>query len=480
MAVATPRLPARYERVGLVARGGMGSVYRAYDTSLGRVGAIKVLDERYSEDPDVRRRFEREARAAARLSGHPGSVTIYDVGECEGRPYIVMELLDGGTLEQRLRAGKPPLPLALRWLEQAAAAIDAAHAAGVVHRDVKPANLLLDPEQNVHVADFGIASAAGLDALTRAGTILGTAGYLSPEQARGERAAAASDRYALGVVAYELLTGRRPYERESPTAEAAAHAHEAVPSACAQTGEVPCEVDPVFERALAKEPAARYPTCAAFVGALRNAFAAADDTTAAVPVPQPTLQPQPPATARTVFLETPERRSRVGALLLGLIALAAAGAGAAYLLTRDNPTAAPIVTTQVVTRPGITHNVTQTRVVTQHAPAPVTSAAAATSATAPTTAAATPASGDGRSLNDQGYARMQAGDYTGALPLLQRSVQALAGAGYPYEAYASFNLGYTLLQLGRCGEAVPYLQKADGLEPRNKYVRKALQRDAHC
>src|SRR3954452_365931 len=199
MAVATPRLPARYERVGLIARGGMGSVYRAYDTTLGRVVAIKVLDERFAEDPDLRMRFEREARAAARLSGHRGSVTIYDVGECDGRPYIVMELFDGGTLEDRLRDGAPPLPLALRWLEQAAAAIDAAHAAGVVHRDVKPANLLLDPEQNVHVADFGIASAAGLDALTRAGTILGTAGYLSPEQARGERGAAASDRCALGA-----------------------------------------------------------------------------------------------------------------------------------------------------------------------------------------------------------------------------------------------------------------------------------------
>src|SRR3954453_21347876 len=273
----------------------MGSVYRAYDTSLGRVVAIKVLDERYSEDPDVRRRFEREARAAARLSGHPGSVTIYDVGECEGRPYIVMELLDGGTLEQRLREGAPPLSLALRWLEQAAAAIDAAHAAGVVHRDVKPANLLLDTEENVHVADFGIASAAGLDALTRAGTILGTAGYLSPEQASGERAAAASDRYALGVVAYELLTGRRPYARvpaprpaarESPPAGAAAPVHEPVPSACTQRGDLPCEVDPVFERALAKEPAARYPTCAAFVGALRNAFAAAEGTTAGIPVQQ--------------------------------------------------------------------------------------------------------------------------------------------------------------------------------------------------
>jgi serine/threonine-protein kinase len=458
----------------------MGSVYRAYDTSLGRVVAIKVLDERFAEDPDLRMRFEREARAAARLSGHPGSVTIYDVGECDGRPYIVMELLDGGTLEQRLRDGAPPLPLALRWLEQAASAIDAAHAAGIVHRDVKPANLLLDPAQNVHVADFGIASAAGLDALTRAGTIMGTAGYLSPEQASGDRAAAASDRYALGVVAYELLTGRRPYARESPTAEAAAHVHEAVPSACTQRGDLPCEVDPVFERALAKEPAARYPTCAAFVGALRNAFAAAAGTTAGIPVPQLPQPPQqqPAPRSRTVFLDPPRRRRSLAApLLLGLVILAAAGAAAAYLLTRDHTTTAPIVKTQVITRPGITHSVTQTRVITQHAPAPVTSAAAVTTSPA---ASATPVSGSGRSLNDQGYARMQAGDYNGALPLLQHAVAALAGAGYPYEAYANFNLGYTLLQLGRCGDAVPYLQKADRLEPGNRYVAMALQRAGAC
>jgi tetratricopeptide (TPR) repeat protein len=242
--------------------------------------------------------------------------------------------------------------------------------------------------------------------------------------------------------------------------------------------ELPCELDPVFERALAKDPAARYPTCVAFVRALQDAFAAAHGTRAGMRMPEP-----PAANDRTVFLETPRRRSlSVVPLLLGLIVLAAAGAGAAYLLTRDNATTAPIVTTQVITRqvitrPGVTHNVTQTRVVTQHAPAPVTSAAAPATSTA---AAAAPASSDGRSLNDQGYARMQAGDYGGALPLLQRSVQALSGAGYPYEAFANFNLGYTLLQLRRCSEAIPYLQTADRLEPGNRYVRKALQRAGHC
>src|SRR5205823_392679 len=150
--------------------------------------------------------------------------------------------------------------------------LDAAHAEGVVHRDIKPANLLLDRECSVHVADFGIASAAGFHSLTLTGTVLGTAGYLSPEQAQGERAAPASDRYGLGVVAFELLTGGRPFELESPTAEASAHAHAEIPSVSGRRGDLPRELDPVFERALAKDPSRRFETAAGFVAALRQAL----------------------------------------------------------------------------------------------------------------------------------------------------------------------------------------------------------------
>src|SRR5881275_584333 len=184
----------------------MGDIYRATDAVLGRDVAVKVLAERYAEDDSVRERFTREALAAARLSGEPNTVTIFDVGEHEGRPYIVMEYLGGGSLDDVLRKGgaQPPQRV-LGWLEQAALALDAAHRRGVVHRDVKPANLMLDRDGNVHVADFGIASAAGMESLTMTGTVLGTAGYLSPEQAQGERAGPASDRYALAIVAYELL-----------------------------------------------------------------------------------------------------------------------------------------------------------------------------------------------------------------------------------------------------------------------------------
>src|SRR6185436_5740819 len=201
----------------------------------------------------------------------------FDVGEHAERPFIVMEYLGGGSLEERIRTGgAQEVGQALEWLEQAAAALDAAHRHGVVHRDVKPANLMLDRNGTVHVADFGIASAAGLQSLTMTGTVLGTAGYLAPEQAQGERATPASDRYALAVVAYELLTGQRPFESESPTAEATAHVQAEVPPVSPQ-------LDPVLGRGLAKDPEERFPTATAFVEALRGVVEGGAATTRVLP-----------------------------------------------------------------------------------------------------------------------------------------------------------------------------------------------------
>src|SRR3982750_3412608 len=249
MAVETELLPPRYRSPRRLGRGAMGEIYLATDELLGREVAVKVLADRYAADDGIRERFKREALAAARLSGEPGAVTIFDVGEWEGRPFIVMEHLAGGSLEDRLRRdGAQPPGRALAWLEQAATALDAAHRHGIVHRDVKPANLLLNERGEVKVADFGIASAAGMDSLTMTGTVLGTAGYLSPEQAQGQQATAASDRYSLAVVAFELLSGRRPFENESITAEAAAHVHAPVPAIAEICEGLPAELDPVFRR----------------------------------------------------------------------------------------------------------------------------------------------------------------------------------------------------------------------------------------
>ena len=293
MAVRIDIFPHRYQDVRHLARGGMGDVFRATDTALGRTVALKLLAERFADDEDIGRRFTNEALAAARLSHVPFMVTIFDVGEAGEQPFIVMEFLEGGSLEERLRAGQPKTADALRWLGQAAQALDAGHVLGVVHRDVKPGNLLLDDVGDVHVADFGVASAVGLDSMTMTGTVVGTAGYLSPEQARGERATPASDRYALAVVAWELLTGRRPFQSESMTAEAAAHVNAPVPSISAAGG-LPPSLDPVFERALAKDPSSRFVKAADFVAALREALHQGAATTMRQPVP-----PRPAGRSRT-------------------------------------------------------------------------------------------------------------------------------------------------------------------------------------
>jgi tRNA A-37 threonylcarbamoyl transferase component Bud32 len=466
MAVETGLLPDRYTGPQPIGQGGMGEIYRATDTALGRAVAVKVLAERYSLDEAVRSRFTREALAAARLSGNPNIVTIFDVGEHRGRPFIVMEYLAGGSLEQRLRAdGAEPPALALEWLEQTAAALDAAHGEGVVHRDVKPANLLLDRQDNVHVADFGIASAAGLGSLTQTGTVLGTASYLSPEQAMGERTTPASDRYSLGIVAFELLTGRRPFEGSSVAAEAAAHVTGVVPSVADVNADAPAELDPVFARALAKDPADRYASCAEFVATLRGALQEAAGTTRiTAPLPPPPQQARPSAASYT------RARRRPAWLLpvLGLLALLAIGGGVAAMTlggSSGKPAAAP-VSVKTVTQQGRT--VQQT--VTVSTPAPPT--------TAPPAATI---SQTGDALNAQGYELMRRGDFAGALPLLQQAVQALQGQdGNVSNGYANFNLGVTLIRLGRCDDATQYLETAKRLERGRHEVEDALKIARKC
>src|SRR3954469_13282534 len=215
------RLPDRYRVTRRIAAGGVATAYACEDQTLGRLVAVKVLAPHFAVDADAATRFQREARAAARVSDHPHVVTIYDIGEHEGTAFIVMEYLAGGTVADRLRSGDPiPRAAAVRWLDEAASALDHAHRAGIVHRDVKPANLLLDANGRLAVGDFGIARMASEANVTSTGIVLGTAAYLSPEQALGQPATPASDRYALAVVAYELLTGRRPFAGEHPAAQA--------------------------------------------------------------------------------------------------------------------------------------------------------------------------------------------------------------------------------------------------------------------
>src|SRR3954452_17601830 len=250
-------LPSRYRVVRHIANGGMASVWAAEDSLLERLVAVKGLAPGFAADPTARRRVTREARAAARVSDHPHVATIFDIGESVDevpQAFIVMEHLAGGTVADRLRRGEPlPVPTALRWLREAASALDTAHAADIVHRDVKPGNLLLDERGRLAVGDFGIASSAGDTEVTQAGQVLGTAAYLSPEQARGRPATPASDRYSLAVVAYELLCGKRPFDGDTPVAQARAHVEVDPPT---PTG--PCEAAAdILTRGLSKNPAER-------------------------------------------------------------------------------------------------------------------------------------------------------------------------------------------------------------------------------
>jgi serine/threonine-protein kinase len=453
--------PPRYRDPVRIGAGAMGDLYRAVDGVLNRPVAVKLLAERFAEDEEIRSRFAREALVAARLSGEPHTVTIFDVGEWRGRPFMVMEYLGGGTVEQILRRDTPSLERALELLGQAALALDAAHSLGVVHRDIKPANLLLDDAGSIRVADFGVATAAGLDSLTLTGTVIGTAGYLAPEQAQGRPVTAASDRYALGVVAYELLTGTRPFARESPTGEAAAHTHERVPRASGHNPALPGTVDLVFLTALAKDPAERYPSCAAFVSALRLACGYPVDvgtraTVAAAAADPPTrvIRPSP--------------RRRWPAAAAGLVLLAAAGLGGALAASALHPS-------RTVVSPPVTRTVTRTVTKATTVTAPTTTVTSPGQATVPPSTATTASD-----LNTRGYRLMLAGNYAGALPLLQQAVAGLSDPADPVTAYANFNLGQTLVRLGQCASAIPYLQRAQQLEPTRQEVSSALGYAQQC
>src|SRR4051794_7738544 len=270
-------LPERYRVTRHIASGGMASVWEVEDLLLGRVVAVKVLSAHYAADPGARARFQREARTAARVSEHPHIATIYDTGEHGDDVYIVMEYFSGGTVADRLRAAKDggePVPRAttLRWLREAALALDAAHAAGIVHRDVEPANLLVDAQERLAVGDFGIARLADDTHMTQTGQVLGTAAYLSPEQALGNPATAASDRYALAVVAYELLTGTRPFAGGPVTAQARQHVEDEPDKATDAAPGLPAAIDAVFAGGHAKDPRARPQTAVGLVDEIERAL----------------------------------------------------------------------------------------------------------------------------------------------------------------------------------------------------------------
>jgi eukaryotic-like serine/threonine-protein kinase len=259
------------ERVG---SGGMSTVYRAFDETLERWVAIKILQNEIADDDDQLERFRREARSVARLN-HPHVVTVIDAGEDQGCPYIVFEYISGETLKERIRRlGRLPVPEALAYAIEIARALEAAHAEMLVHRDVKPQNVLLDTDGRAKVTDFGIArSLEGDGGLTLAGRVLGTTDYVSPEQALGQEVTPQSDIYSLGIVLYEMLTGDVPFKADAPVAVAMKHVREPMPDVQLARPEVSANTAAIVDYATAKETRNRYQTIEQMLNDLEGALA---------------------------------------------------------------------------------------------------------------------------------------------------------------------------------------------------------------
>src|SRR5688500_17081852 len=263
-------IDGRYRVLNRLGSGGMADVYCAEDTQLGRRVALKLLYRRFAEDEEFVERFRREPSSAAGLQ-HPNIVGVFDRGEWDGTYYIAMEFLDGRTLKQLVREhGAMPPELATDITIQVLRAAKFAHKRGVVHRDIKPHNVILDEEGRAKVTDFGIARAGASD-MTETGSIMGTAQYLSPEQAQGQPVSPRSDLYSIGVMLYELLTGRVPFDAESPVTIALKHVSEEPAPPSQLNPAVSPALDGVVLRALEKEPAHRFADADEFAGALLDA-----------------------------------------------------------------------------------------------------------------------------------------------------------------------------------------------------------------
>jgi eukaryotic-like serine/threonine-protein kinase len=484
-------LPDRYAALRHVASGGMASVWCARDRALNRNVAIKLLAERFGDDEDANDRFLREARAAARLSGHPNVVMIYDVGatDADGRAFIVMEFLAGGTVADAIRVDSVRRVHAVKWLQEAASALDFAHSRGVLHRDIKPANLLLDRDRTLHVADFGIARLGAEDTITGTGQVLGTASYLAPERAMGEPATAASDRYSLAVAAFELLVGERPFASRHFAAQARQHIEEEPPAASLLNRTLPESVDAVLARGMAKRPEERWPTAQDFAQAIETALTDAATKShhriaagpAARPATRPSARPprSPGSDSTTVRRPAPRtgshppvaapparlRRARIPALA-ALIAGAAAAVAIAGTIGNGGQSARSSPSVQRQASAAHTHAASPAKT---PAPKPRT-----TQTVTATPAAATTPPPTADTLEARGHQLMLDGNYSAALPLLRQAVNA-ASPGSLTDAYALYDYGRTLLLAGDPKDAVTVLYQRLQIPNQTGAVRQELQ-----
>jgi len=403
--------------------GGTSVVYRAEHVRLGRPAALKLLAPGLGE-ADFSERFLRESQLAASLD-HPSIVPIYDAGEVDGLLYIAMACVDGSDLKALLaREGRLPTRRALRIVGQIGAALEAAHARGLVHRDVKPANILVAADDRAYLSDFGVVKELASNGTTRTGSFIGTIEYCAPEQIEGREVDARTDVYALACVLYECLAGTPPFHRPSEVAVLNAHLHAPPPKLTRAAPDVPPALEQVIAKALSKSPLDRYGSCGEFLNATRAA-----------------------AAERRVH----RRRLAVSLSLLVLAALIGAIAALAIrsVAFGDDGSAAPT-------------------------PPPPPQPQAALSELLLK-------SNDGRTLNDIAYALIGAHDYAQALPFARKAVHK-APPGSLTRGFANFNLGYTLLQLGRCADSLPPLRTSLKLEPRElrRYIRPRIRQAERC
>ncbi|HUZ29604.1 MAG TPA: protein kinase, partial [Solirubrobacteraceae bacterium] len=333
-------LNGRYRLQARIGSGGMSTVYRAQDETLQRVVAVKLMNREVASDSDQLERFRREARAVAQLS-HPHIVGVIDAGEDEGRPYIVFECVAGETLKERIRrAGRLPAAEAVAYAIEIARALGAAHARHIVHRDVKPQNVLIDEEGSAKVTDFGIARSLDEEGLTDDGRVLGTTDYVAPEQALGRPVTGQSDLYSLGVVLYEMLTGEVPFKGDNQVAVAMKHVREQLPDLQSKRPEISAALAAVVDRATAKRPEDRYANDAELIADLEDVLAIESARAGAVTGEVTAVLRTLPAQAQR---RVPFRiRHRVIAVVLLLVALGVVGGGAAWLVTRAHHGPGPL------------------------------------------------------------------------------------------------------------------------------------------
>ena len=480
-------LGGRYRVLDRLGAGGMATVYLAEDERLGRKVAVKRL---HSDSPeDAARRFEREAKVGASLS-HPNLLTVFDTVADDEGVLIVMEYVEGENLAQLMARERVPPEQAISIIRQVAGALDNAHQAGVVHRDVKPPNILISPDGKAKLADLGIATASERTQITAVGTVLGTPSYMAPEQLEGGRITKAVDIYALAAVAFELLGGRKARQGRTPLEIAHQVANEPTPDIREAWSDAPPAAAEVLQRGMARDPGERPRSAGQLARSLDDAFKATQpattrrlDATRAMPPPRPAPPPR-----RTTAAPPPRRAPRwIPAAALVAMLLVIAGAIAAVTSGGSDKATPPVAATAHKKAPAKkkqpAKTQTQQQTASQTTPSTASQTAPSTaSQTTPTTASQTTpaASSDPAQMQLQAHNLISQGKYDQAIALDKQVVANGPGPGLTY-AYALYDLGHALRLAGRPAEAIPVLEQRMKIDNQREVVQaelKAAKREA--